>query len=102
METNPQLHLYAKGYAQGREDALKEMSKITEKPYIDINGVIEAFDGKIGINKAGQILRSVRHVCNGGKLDSCSLVLRSEFNYWLSIVDAKYLERLGDNREGRR
>ena len=60
----------------------------------DIKGIIDRYGGRIGQNKAREILQAVRHCCNGGKLNSCSLVLRSELEYWESIVDKKFLARL--------
>lgn len=90
MEKEMYMRAYMEGYTAGLEKA----QKTTVKPYLDKDALIERYDGKIGINKAGEIMRAVRTVCNGGKLDSCSLVLLSEVEYWESIVDKKYKERL--------
>ncbi len=86
--------LYRKAYMDGYLAAKREIENENEKPYIDKEGIIKRYDGNIGINKAGEIIRAVRHVCNGGKLDSCSLVLISELKYWESVVDKKFRERL--------
>ena len=71
--------LYMHAYMDGYNAALKEAKEGAAKPYIDKDGIIERYDRKIGISKAGEIIRAVRNTCNGGKLDSCSLVLRSEY-----------------------
>ena len=86
--------LYRKAYMDGYLAAKREIENENEKPYIDKEGIIKRYDGNIGINKAGEIIRAVRRVCNGGKLDSCSLVLISELKYWESVVDKKFRERL--------
>ena len=82
---------YMKAYMDGYTAA---MEKKTEKPpYIDVHGIIERYGG-IGMNKAREIMQSVRHTCNGGRLNSSGMVLISELEYWESIVDKKYRERL--------
>lgn len=88
------IDLYRKAYMDGYLAAKREIENGNEKPYIDKEGIIKRYDGNIGINKAGEIIRAVRRVCNGGKLDSCSLVLISELKYWESVVDKKFRERL--------
>lgn len=74
---------YMAGYMAGKESAVKQ-------PYLDRDGIIARYGGKIGINKAMQIIRSVRHTCGGGKLDSASLVLVSEVEYWESQVNKEF------------
>lgn len=94
---NPNVSVsYMKAYMDGYTAAMKERQELQENkpPYIDKQGIIDRYDGRIGVNKAGEILRAVRRACNGGKLDSSSLVLVSELEYWESIVDKKYKERL--------
>lgn len=90
---------YMRAYMDGYTAALEKKREESDKLYMGVEDIQAAFDGNIGINKARQILVAVRHVCNGGKLDSSSYVLRSEFEYWCSVVDAKFLERLGDHRD---
>ncbi|MBQ8005237.1 MAG: hypothetical protein IJ303_02880 [Clostridia bacterium] len=85
---------YQKAYMEGYTAGLEYKMKQEGKPYIDKQGIIERYDGKIGINKAGEILRAVRRVCGGGKLESCSIVLVSELEYWESIVNKQLKERL--------
>ena len=77
---------YMAGYMAGKESAETE----ARQPYLDRDGIIARYGGKIGINKAMEIIRSVRHVCGGGKLNSASLVLVSEIEYWESLVDKSY------------
>ena len=85
---------YMRAYMDGYTEGLKKASGEAEKPYIDFKGIIERYGGRIGENKAREILQAVRHCCNGGKLKSSSLVLRSELEYWESVVDKKFLARL--------
>lgn len=81
------MRAYMDGYTAAKEGR-------GQQPYIDKDGIIKRYGGKIGQNKAGEIIRAVRHVCNGGKLNSCSIVLMSELLYWESIVEKKFVERL--------
>ena len=85
---------YMRAYMAGYTAALEKQREAEAKPYIDKDGIIERYDGKIGKNKAYEIIQAVRHCCNGGKLNSSSLVLLSELEYWESVVDAKFKERL--------
>lgn len=85
---------YMRAYMDGYTDGLKKAAGEAEKPYIDMQGIIERYGGRIGQNRAREIIQAVRHCCNGGKLNSCSLILRSELEYWESIVDKQYLARL--------
>lgn len=87
------MKAYMDGYTKAMED-LQGRQENVKPPYIDKQGIIDRYDGRIGINKAGEILRAVRRACNGGKLDSSSLVLVSELEYWESLVDKNYKERL--------
>lgn len=77
---------YRHGYIDGYLAAAEELKTKEAKPYIDKDGIIERYGGKIGINKAYQIIRAVRQVCGGGKLDSSSIILLSELEYWESLV----------------
>ena len=79
---------------EGYMAALKSEREAQEKPYIDKEALIKRYDSKIGLNKAGEILRAVRHVCGGGKLDCSGLVLLSELEYWERTVNPKFKERL--------
>lgn len=74
---------YMAGYMAGKESTAKQ-------PYLDCDGIRARYGGKIGVNKAMKIIRAVRHVCGGGKLDSASLVLVSEVEYWESQVNKEY------------
>lgn len=82
---------YMKAYMEGYTAAMEK--KNDKPPYLDVHGIVERYGG-IGINKAREIMQSVRHVCNGGRLNSAGMILRSEMEYWESIVDKKYRERL--------
>lgn len=85
---------YMQAYMAGYTAALEKQKEADSKPYIDKDGIIERYGGRIGQGKAYEILQAVRHCCNGGKLNSSSLVLVSELEYWESVVDAKFKERL--------
>ena len=85
---------YMRAYMAGYTAALEKQKAEDSKPYIDKDGIIERYGGRIGKGKAYEILQAVRHCCNGGKLNSSSLVLISELEYWESVVDAKFKERL--------
>ena len=94
MMERTEKELYMRAYMDGYTAALEKAAREAEKPYIDMEGLIERYGGRIGQNKAREILQAVRHCCNGGKLNSCSLVLRSELEYWESVVDKQFLARL--------
>ena len=96
VERHEKLHseLYMRAYMEGYTAALEKANAERVKPYLDKDMIIERYDGKIGENKALEIMRAVRHVCNGGRLDHKSLILLSELEYWESLVDAKYKARL--------
>ena len=84
---------YMSAYMAGYTAALEKQKENAQRPYIDVEGIMERYGG-IGINKARNILQAVRHCCNGGKLGSSSMVLVSEIEYWESQVDKQFLERL--------
>jgi hypothetical protein len=50
--------------------------------------------GGISKNKAYGIMQSVRHYCNGGKLNNDRMILRAELEYWEKEVEKQYKERL--------
>lgn len=85
------LKAYSEGYMAGIEKERAD-AKAAEKPYFTIDDIAERY--RVGRGKAGEILRAVRHMCNGGGFGSCSMVKRSELLYWESIVDKQYVERL--------
>lgn len=84
------MRAYMDGYTAGMEKARAD----ARDPVIDREGLIERYRGRISDGKAYEIIRAVRHCCNGGKLNSSSLILLSELEYWESVVDPTYLERL--------
>ena len=79
---------------EGYTAALKLEREEKGKPYIDKEALIKRYDGKIGLNKAGDIIRAVRRVCGGGKLDCAGMVLLSELEYWERTVNPEFKERL--------
>ncbi|MBQ8345155.1 MAG: hypothetical protein IJY42_02695 [Clostridia bacterium] len=87
-QVNP---LYVQAYMDGYTAAMEK--KRDQPPYLDVHGIINRYGG-IGINKAREIMQAVRHTCNGGRLKSSGMILLSEMEYWESIVDKTYLERL--------
>nr|MBE6545778.1 hypothetical protein [Oscillospiraceae bacterium] len=90
------MQAYMKGYMEG----IKAERGEAEKPYLNVEDVRARYGG-IGKPKAFDIMNAVRHYCNGGKLNHNGMILRSELEYWESIVEKRYIERLGDNRKTR-
>jgi hypothetical protein len=90
------MQAYMKGYMEG----IKAERGEAAKPYLTVDDVSARYGG-IGKPKAYAIMTAVRHYCGGGKLDHNGMILRSEMEYWESLVDKTYIERLGDNREKR-
>ena len=88
------MSAYMKGYMEG----IKAERGEAAKPYLTVENVSERYGG-ISKAKAYEIMRGVRHVCGGGKLGHDGMILRAELEYWESIVDKRYIERLGDNRK---
>ena len=93
MENKMENNNYCRGYMDGYMAAMEKAKAKQEKPYLDLNDIVERYGG-IGMGKARDIIRAVRTVCNGGKLDSCSKILLSEITFWESIVDKQYKSRL--------
>lgn len=85
---------YLQAYTDGFLAAIRKIESRTQKPYIDKEALIARYDGKISMDKAYEIIRAVRHVCNGGRLQSSSIVLLSELEYWESLVDKQFKARL--------
>ena len=83
------MRAYMDGYTAGMEKARGEQTK----PYLTVEDVIERYGG-ISKSKAYDIMVAVRHCCNGGKLNHNGMILLSELEYWESVVDQKYKERL--------
>ena len=83
------MEAYMSGYTAGVEKARAQSAK----PYLTVGDVMERYGG-ISKCKAYEIMRAVRHCCNGGKLNHDGMVLLSELEYWESIVDPKFKERL--------
>lgn len=85
---------YAAGYADGFAAAMERARREDDKPYLTKEDIIKRYNGEIGINKAGDIMRAVRTACGGGKLNSCSIILKSELEYWESLVVKEFKARL--------
>ena len=88
---------YMQAYMKGYMDGIKAERGDAQKPYLNVDDVCERYG--ISKPKAYEIMTAVRHHCNGGKLNHSGMILRSEMEYWESLVDKKYIERLGDNRK---
>lgn len=82
------MRAYMDGYTAGLERARGEV----KKPYLTVDDVAVRYD--VGKAKAGDIMRAVRRCCNGGKLEHDGRILLSELEYWESIPDTKFKERL--------
>lgn len=82
------MRAYMDGYTAGLERARGEV----KKTYLTVEDVAARYD--VGKTKAGEIMRAVRHCCNGGKLDHDGRILLSELEYWESIPDTIFKARL--------
>ena len=83
------MQAYMKGYMEGIRAERGE----AERPYLRVQDVCERYGG-ISKSKAYNIMNAVRHLCGGGKLQHDEMILRSEIEYWESVVDKRYVERL--------
>jgi hypothetical protein len=81
---------YMKGYVDGLAKGQAEAQE--EKPFFTIEDIMKRYD--CCQSKAGQILRAVRHVCNGGGLGTNDKVKKAELLYWETIVDKTFLREL--------
>lgn len=81
---------YMNGYIDGYITAMEKFKKESKKT-LNAEDIAERYG--VGINKAKSILRDIRRVCNGGKIND-SKVLPAEADYWESLVDKQYKERL--------
>lgn len=89
---NENREQFLSGYLAGYMKAIQEKQAEEQMAYVDAEAIAKRYD--IGINAARDVLKGIRHVCNGGKLGSCSKVLVSELKYWESLVDKQYVARL--------
>lgn len=83
--------IYMEGYTAGLRAGKAEASA-DDKPFFKAKDIAERYG--CGLNKAYEVMRAVRHVCDGGGFGSAGMVKRSELLYWESIVDKKYLTRI--------
>ena len=83
---------YARAYAAGYADGIAACGGGRTSPVLKLGDIQARYS--VGVNKARQILQAIRHYCNGGKLESASAVLVSEAEYWESLVDKTFKERL--------
>ena len=89
----PGNEMYMRAYMDGYTAGMERVRGEVKRPYLTVEDVIERYGG-ISKGKAYDIMRAVRHCCNGGKLNNDRMILLSELEYWEGIVDAKYKERL--------
>lgn len=85
--------LYMRAYMDGFTDGLKKAEGEAEKPFLTVEDIMTRYGG-IGKGKAYGIMQAVRHCCNGGKLNNDRMILRSELEYWESMPEVKFVERL--------
>ena len=83
---------YAIAFAEGYAAGISAANVAKTSPVLKVEGIMARYD--VGLNKARNILRAIRTVCNGGKLDASGAVLVSEAEYWESLVDAQFKKRL--------
>lgn len=79
--------VYMRAYMEGYTAAKREAAEASVKPYMTVDDIVEYYDGKIGKSKAYEIMRGVRMVTGGGKLDSDRVVAIADFKYWETLVD---------------
>ena len=84
---------YMQAYIAGYMEAVRTEKGEAEKPYLMVDDVVKRYGG-ITKGKAYNIMKAVRHLCGGGKLEHNGMILRSEMEYWESVVDKRYVERL--------
>lgn len=85
--------MYMRAYMDGYTSAMERCERESEKPYLTVDDVMKRYGG-ISKNKAYGIMQSVRHYCNGGKLNNDRMILRAELEYWEKEVEKQYKERL--------
>lgn len=85
--------LYMRAYMDGFTDGLKKAEGEAEKPFLTVEDIVTRYGG-ISKGKAYGIMQAVRHCCNGGKLNNDRMILRSELEYWESMPEVKFVERL--------
>lgn len=82
------MRAYMDGYTAGLERARGEV----KKSYLTVDDIAVRYN--VGKSKANEIMRAVRHCCNGGKLDHDGRILLSELEYWESIPETQFKARL--------
>lgn len=88
MDRNEYTRAFAEGYAAG----IAAAGGRQDSPVLFIEDVQERY--QVGINKAREIMQAIRHVCNGGKLQSPKMILKAEAEYWETLVDKQFRKRL--------
>lgn len=76
---------YMNGYTEGFRQAQENVN--VQPVYFDHTAIMERYN--VGENVARDIIRDIRRECGGGRLGHVSRVLRSEVEYWESIVDKR-------------
>ena len=76
---------YMSGYAEGFKKAQEEAN--VQPVYFDYTDIMKRYD--VGENVARDIIRDIRRECGGGRIGHVSRVLRSELEYWESLVDKR-------------
>lgn len=92
VATRPGNELYMRAYMDGYTAAMEKKRAEEEKPHLTVDDVVARY----GISKAKAygIMNAVRHCCNGGKLNNDRMILRSELEYWESMPEVNFVERL--------
>ena len=66
--------------------------KTDEKKVLTVADIQERYH--CGINKAQNIMQSILRCCNGGMLNTPGRCKPAEADYWDTLVDKQYKERL--------
>lgn len=85
---------YAQAFAEGYAFAMEQVRAKESNPILNAEDIMRRYGGKVGLNKAREIIQAVRHCCGGGMLSMSGHVMLSEVVYWENKVNPEYVERL--------
>lgn len=85
---------YARAFTDGYNACMESMRGKYENPLLGVEEIRQRYDGKIGKDKAYEVIKAVRHCCGGGMLGSASYVMLSELVYWENNVNKTFVERI--------
>jgi hypothetical protein len=83
---------YMKAYMDGYSAALERNNIKDETIVFGVDEIMKRYEVSKG--KAYEIIKAIRHKCNGGLLQTEGKVLNSEVRYWEDNPDTRFKERL--------